>query len=415
MWPNADGSVTLSQRSAPSEQMPTLDSNPPRVASESSLLTNSSGNFPRFGYTIPASSDTKQDIIWAFSSSPPESSASDAPIRIHTGKGTLRLDLTKPITATNASSVLNPVAFAVSGSGTIRTATGPYTKQQRIVIAHAVFASVSFLVFLPFGALLARYARTFTGRWFAAHWIVQFGITAPSVVIAFALGISAVSVVGGKQLYSTHEKLGIAIVILYAAQCALGAIIHFIKPTPKLGKPRKRPIQNYGHALLGLLIIALSFYQVRTGYQSEWLVVGRGLAPSSVNTAWIVWVIVLPSLYIAGLTLLPRQYRLERASTNAAVTEKHNMDNDVPLTPLSASSNHHMMQQAYSPDANASAEDIALRSGQRTTRYDKRFGITNSRGSRSSLSGIGPRLSSFGRPRSSHGQQQSSGEVKEVQ
>jgi len=33
MWPNSDGNITLSQRSAPSEVMPTVDKNPPRVAS----------------------------------------------------------------------------------------------------------------------------------------------------------------------------------------------------------------------------------------------------------------------------------------------------------------------------------------------------------------------------------------------
>lgn len=402
MWPNSDGSVTLSQRSAPGEQMPTVASNPPRQATLSSSLTNNSNSFPRFGYTIPVNSDTEQNIIWAFSSSPPSSNAADAPINIHTGKGTLKLDLAKPITSANASTFLNPVSFAVSGSGSVSTAAGPYTKQQRIALAHGIFAGVSFLVFLPFGALLARFARTFTGRWFAAHWIVQFGITAPMVAIALALGIAAVSVVGGKQLYSTHEKLGVAIIVLYAVQCALGGIIHFVKPAPKPGKLRKRPIQNYGHAVLGLLTVALSFYQVRTGYRTEWPVVGRGPAPSGVNTAWIVWVIVLPLLYIGGLALLPRQYRLEHASSTAALaTAQPNIDNDVPLTPLSAT---------------ASAEDVTLRSGERTTRYDsRRFSVTRgaSHGSRPGSSGMSlPRLSSFGRPRSSDGQQ-ATGEMRE--
>lgn len=396
MWLDSNDSVILSQRSAPGEEMPTVASNPPRVASLSSVLTNGSSSFPRFGYTISANSDTEQSIVWAFSSTHPASSAVDAPLQIHTGKGTLKLDLTKTITASNASAILNPVSLAASRSGTVNTATGPYTAQQRIAIAHGVFAGVSFLVFLPFGALLARFARTFTGRWFTAHWIVQFGITAPMVIIALALGISAVSVVGGKQLYSTHEKLGVAIIVLYAVQCALGGLIHFVKPTPRPGKVRTRPPQNYGHAVLGLLIIALSFYQVRTGYRNAWPAVGRGLAPASVNTAWIVWVIIIPLLYLVGLALLPRQYRLERAFALASqnITSQENK-NDVPLTPLPPNS---PMQEVYSPNAEASSEDITLRGGERSARYDGRRYSSSRPGS---LGLSSHRLSSLGRTRDS--------------
>jgi hypothetical protein len=40
MWANADGTVTLSQRTAPREVMPTLDPNPSRVATLSNTLTS---------------------------------------------------------------------------------------------------------------------------------------------------------------------------------------------------------------------------------------------------------------------------------------------------------------------------------------------------------------------------------------
>jgi hypothetical protein len=39
MWMNSDGTATLSQRKAPTEVMPTIDSNPPRKASFSSALS----------------------------------------------------------------------------------------------------------------------------------------------------------------------------------------------------------------------------------------------------------------------------------------------------------------------------------------------------------------------------------------
>lgn len=56
---------------------------------------------------------------------------------------------------------------------------------------------------------------------------------------------------------------------------------------------RTRQPQNYVHAVVGLLIIALAFYQVRTGYHSQWpKSTGRGPLPRGVNIVWYVWVVV---------------------------------------------------------------------------------------------------------------------------
>jgi len=39
LWPNPDGIITISQRTAGGEIMPTVDNNPPRVATLSPLST----------------------------------------------------------------------------------------------------------------------------------------------------------------------------------------------------------------------------------------------------------------------------------------------------------------------------------------------------------------------------------------
>lgn len=70
-------------------------------------------------------------------------------------------------------------------------------------------------------------------------------------------------------------------------QVALGAIIHFVKP-----RSGRRPPQNYIHAVLGITIVALSLYQARTGYKTEWPEsIGRP-ATNGVNIVWYVWVAV---------------------------------------------------------------------------------------------------------------------------
>ncbi len=84
----------------------------------------------------------------------------------------------------------------------------------------------------------------------------------PIIIAGVALGISAVGTSGSPHLSDDHMKWGVAIFVLYFLQIALGAIIHYIKPK-SFAITRRRPAQNYLHAVLGLLIIALSLYQVR--------------------------------------------------------------------------------------------------------------------------------------------------------
>lgn len=80
-----------------------------------------------------------------------------------------------------------------------------------------------------------------------------------------------------------------AIFVLYFVQAASGAAVHYFKPRNSTG----RPLQNYLHAVGGLLIIALAFYQVRTGFRTEWpLKAGLGNIPNAVNIVWYVWVAV---------------------------------------------------------------------------------------------------------------------------
>ncbi|KIO22243.1 hypothetical protein M407DRAFT_119755 [Tulasnella calospora MUT 4182] len=85
---------------------------------------------------------------------------------------------------------------------------------------------------------------------------------------------------------------------------------------------KARPIQNYAHALLGLFIILLSVYNVHEGYGDEWLgefgtYVYQVSFLRHLRAWWTVAIIVLPLVYIAGLFLLPRQWRQE---TNARRT-----------------------------------------------------------------------------------------------
>jgi len=168
---------------------------------------------------------------------------------------------------------------------------------------------------MPTGALLARYYRTFSPTWFQGHWILQFGISGPIVLAGLCLAI-AIGRVGGPNITNTHTQVGFLLFGLYCMQCLLGGLIHFIKPKNAKG----RPLQNYAHAVLGLGIIGLAFYQVRTGYTREWPNATGRPAPTAINVLWYIWAVALPLLYAGGLLLLKKQYRQEEE--NRALNSK---------------------------------------------------------------------------------------------
>jgi hypothetical protein len=305
MWANSDGSVTMSQRLAPGLVEPSVVSNPPRVASAQSALSVTSGTKQQYVFDIPANSDTQQTLIWAFSAAKPTSAATDARIAMHVDQGRLTLDLTKTGSAGGSSGGGGSTAGGGSGGG---SGTSP-SSYEKVFLAHAVIATVGFLVVLPIGALIPRYLRTFTTGWLKFHWGAQFVLGGLTVIIGVVLGIVGVSQSNGSHLSTHHKSVGVFLLAVWALQVALGVVIHSFKPK---SAARRRPAQNYAHAIIGIGIIGLSLYQVRTGYQTAWPSVTGNVVGNGVNILWYIWAALLPAAYAAGLVLLPKQLRQEK-------------------------------------------------------------------------------------------------------
>ncbi|KZP31279.1 CBD9-like protein [Athelia psychrophila] len=298
IWPNSDGSVTLSQRAAPAHVMPTVDSNPAREASLDVGLSNfaSSNSNPSFIYTVPSVASTDaQAIVWAFATAAPDDSSPSATINEHIDAGTFNLNLTIPFTA-------GTVPTSSSGSG-----RSPQEEHVHMIRMHGIVCTIGFLGLLPLGALLARWLRTFSTRWFLGHWFIQTILSGPVIIAGVTLGILAVNLGQGMHLDDTHKNLGAALFVLYFAQLLFGAGIHFIKSRSATG----RQPQNYAHALVGLTIIGLSYWQVGIGYSQEYPKTTGMTAPEAVAVVWIFWVAAIPVAYLMGLLLLRRQYRQE--------------------------------------------------------------------------------------------------------
>lgn len=308
MWPNADGTITVSQRQAPSEVMPTPVANPPRVATVATSLSTLTGSQPKLVFTIDTDTSAQQSHIWAFGNVKPDEAA-DSTLQQHLDSGPFNLDLTKAVDPS-----LTPSPLPVGASHI------PLMPYQKTIIAHAVLVTVGFLFLLPIGALLARYIRTVSPKWFVGHWVIQAGLGGPVILVGIILAFVAVNQ-QGVYVPSTHKTLGRALLGIYLGQCFLGAFIHYVKIPFRFG----RPPQNYAHAVLGLTMVALALYQVRLGYREEWPnMTGRGSVGSGVNTLWIVWTVLLPVLYFGGLAFLPRQLRQERASKESRASPEQN-------------------------------------------------------------------------------------------
>jgi len=294
MWGNSDGSVTLSQRRTSTYTMPTVDPTPPRIATLGNTVSTASSS--EFRFAVDADSQTTQNIIYAYSREAPSSSVEAASITVHQEKGTLRLDLSKPL---------------VSGDNSTATSGAiPLTGTQKLFVAHAVFCGLGFLFFLPLGVLIARFLRTFTPTWFKGHWIMQFAFSGPIILTGFVLAIVGVAQQGTPHIQPGHQTWGLVLILLYLVQCSLGGFIHFVKSKSRIG----RPPQNYLHAVFGLFIIAVAFYQVHTGYDDAWPSVTGLPTPGAIDIVWILWIIMLALLYGAGLALLRRQFRQEKQS-----------------------------------------------------------------------------------------------------
>lgn len=75
----------------------------------------------------------------------------------------------------NLANVISGGSGSGSNSGS-SSGAGALTSRQKMILAHGIIATLGFILFLPIGALIPRYLRTFiNGRtWFTTHWVVQF-------------------------------------------------------------------------------------------------------------------------------------------------------------------------------------------------------------------------------------------------
>ncbi|KAH9026561.1 hypothetical protein EDB84DRAFT_1579770 [Lactarius hengduanensis] len=296
VWPSrgADGeynSVALSRRKAPYEVMPKPDPHPPFTAKLSITDT----------YAPP---DGMQNIIWAFSRTPPGSDDPGASISIHHK------------IATSPTPPSSPSAYRPSPShpeeedhdddekaedegesyDDENAEDGGESHDDDAVsggstasFVHGALCTVGFLLVLPSGALVARYAQaTGSPRAFLLHRLLQFGVAGASIT-------------GGSLAYlfmenhgssMAHKVGGVGLVLLYVVQCAFGSWVHRIPAESRTGA-RSALLAGLGGA-----IVLLAFFETWLGLISA----GRS------TLVWSALLLTVPALYVVGVMTVQRRF-----------------------------------------------------------------------------------------------------------
>jgi len=184
------------------------------------------------------------------------------------------------------------------------------TDYEKKVRTHALLMGIAFLVVIPTGVLIARYLRTFTNRWWWAHSLINFIVAGPLVFAGWGMAGSAHHL--SRMPIDHHKRVGYTILGLYIAQIVIGLFIHVVR-VPFLFIFH-RPPQNYFHAILGLVILAMAGYEIHDGIYTEWPFMTANIPPvkDSAKHAWLALLIIFWVLYFIGLAFLPRQYSQER-------------------------------------------------------------------------------------------------------
>ncbi|KDQ33696.1 hypothetical protein PLEOSDRAFT_1033301 [Pleurotus ostreatus PC15] len=302
VWKNRSNATSISQRITEHYREPHIVRSPPRRAFVEDVTDFVSAATQWIVWTVLPEGHTNERYIWAFSKTRPSGGDADETINMHFGAGYFELDLTKdlpvssPTQATDAAVV--PEESNPSNHG-------------KLIVLHGLLLSAGFLLFLPFGSLVARWGRTLTSHWFKVHWISNMLLGLPVITLGFLLGPLAVSSDGAGHFRSAHHIYGFVLYGVFILQLFLG---RRIESRPLIPDAPAHPSINILHVVLGLSILCFAVFQVRTYSGLQLLETALGYpAPSAVWGLWKAWVIILPIAYLVGLVLLPRQLKLDKS------------------------------------------------------------------------------------------------------
>ncbi|GAA5836688.1 hypothetical protein JCM3766R1_006992 [Sporobolomyces carnicolor] len=260
---------------------------------------------------------TSLRMIYASASKDPASTDEAASVAQHNRPyGSFSQDISQPINLAAAA------PFGTTGTG--KSASGGWTKRDKVLIAHAAIGSIGAVLFVPAGILLARLGRS--GTWFPAHRAIQF-FSALLIIVSAIIGITQND---GAHFSDGHQRLGIILIALFVAQPALGIFAHWTKggapltsAHPALSRPYPSIVRII-HIVLGVVVAGVGYWQVASGFD-EWQ--SSSDRQTSVPTAVkaVFWILVAIAVvgYVAGWVWgIVKGKRLSRRDSEDTFTQQ---------------------------------------------------------------------------------------------
>lgn len=96
------------------------------------------------------------------------------------------------------------------------------------------------------------------------HQYLQSGLTGGLTVASFILGVMASTRYSSTHFATSHQTVGLLLLLLLVAQALLGIYIHQMYDAKRF----KRPIRNFLHIGLGLTTTVLGFVQISLGFSA---------------------------------------------------------------------------------------------------------------------------------------------------
>ncbi|KAJ3990021.1 hypothetical protein F5890DRAFT_1482717 [Lentinula detonsa] len=332
MWRNEDESLTISHRHGYDHTEPQVVEEPLRTAFLPMLQPTvwdsklNPANTLAFSIPLdksqwvykPEKNGTFEPLIWAYGMTRPASPDPHTTIYGHYAAGMLLLNLEKDLPGTPPEGSINDTTLARPSQDASEERL-PYTTHELIVLGHGFLVAIGMLVLLPAGALVARWTRTCTDRWFKLHKLLNYMIALPVILVGWLLGPFAVFEARASHFTDAHQISGVPILVIYLLQLSLGRYIH-----ARRGRPNRatHAPSNIFHVCLGLVVMGAGFLQVRSGMNKWEEHTGKELSHWC-HILWKVWIIALPVLYLLGLSLLKRQFYQESHGLNPSSAPKH--------------------------------------------------------------------------------------------
>ncbi|KAM0786890.1 hypothetical protein ACM66B_002314 [Microbotryomycetes sp. NB124-2] len=245
----------------------------------------------------------QQSFVYASASVNPGDADEAAQIMMHDQpKGTFTLDLSQPLqlAASNSPSGSPTATGDNSGPSSVPTSGGEgRTKRDMYIIAHAVLGSLALMLLTPLAIIVARFLRG--TAWYPFHAGLNM-LSAAMIVACFGLGVY---VTGDDHFQDTHQRVGLALFIIFVLQVAGGLVAHnrkfIVDPNAKLPTLSNKGPIRYAHIVIGLAIVAVGWYQVQEGFQ-EWETSSDATSsvPRAVEIVFWVLVGVFAAMYVAG-------------------------------------------------------------------------------------------------------------------